>query len=155
MYVNLCPQNIKQGLNTEDMPKFVFIYLLMYSMWKISVAYKLQNHLNYVAGNMVVPFGRLLFNIDSVWSSLYFNVLQMMWMYFDTAKSQDSSFESGRKHQVVSRSHQLCYKRFTCEGPWGIWRKEQGPTPQQINTPPPNLSREKTFFSPLFLDLLH
>lgn len=35
-------------------------------MWKIPVAYKLQNHLNYVAVNMVVPFGRLLFNIDSI-----------------------------------------------------------------------------------------
>lgn len=42
------------------------MYLLMYFMEKMSVACKSQKHLNYVAENMVVPFGRLLFNIDSI-----------------------------------------------------------------------------------------
>lgn len=32
----------------------------------MSVACKLQNYLDYVAENMVVLFGRLLFNIDSI-----------------------------------------------------------------------------------------
>ena len=68
MCVNLSPQNIEQRLNTvEDMHKFVFhIYLLTYSMWKMSVTCKLQNRWDYVAENMVALFGRLLFNTDSI-----------------------------------------------------------------------------------------
>lgn len=66
--VNLSPQNTEQRLNiVEGMHKFVFRYLFTYILHvEMSVAWKLQNHLNYVAENMVVPFGRLLFSIDSV-----------------------------------------------------------------------------------------
>lgn len=67
MRVTLSPQNIEQRLNTvEDMRKFVFHYTFTYVLHVENVACTLQNHLDYVAENMVVPFGRLLFNIDSI-----------------------------------------------------------------------------------------
>lgn len=67
MCVSLSLQNIEQRLNAVgDMHKFVFHYIFTYVLHVENVACKSQKHLNYVAENMVVPFGRLLFNIDSI-----------------------------------------------------------------------------------------